>query len=88
MPASVSFIALTRNEERNLATCLESVAGWAAEIFIVDSGSTDRTIEIAEGYGATVVSHPFETHAKQWEWALENLPISSEWILALDNGTR
>ena len=84
----LTFIVLTRNEEWNLAACLESVAGWVQEIFVVDSGSTDRTVEIAESYGAKVVTHPFETHPKQWNWALQNLPISTNWILALDADQR
>jgi len=84
----LTFIVLTRDEERNLATCLGSVADWAQEIFVVDSGSTDRTIGIAESYGAKVVVHPFESHPKQWNWALRNLPISTEWVLALDADQR
>jgi glycosyltransferase involved in cell wall biosynthesis len=84
----LTFIVITRNEERNLAACLASVAGWAKEIFVVDSGSTDRTLEIAEHYGAIVVAHPFETHAKQWNWALNNLPVTTAWILALDADQR
>jgi glycosyltransferase involved in cell wall biosynthesis len=64
------------------------VCGWAAEVFVVDAGSTDRTREIAAEFGATVVEHPFETHASQWRWAVENLPIRAEWILALDADQR
>src|SRR6185503_17447041 len=68
----------------NLAACLESVAGWAAQIFVVDSGSTDRTISIAEQFGAQIVVHPFESHARQWRWALSALPLTADWVLALD----
>jgi glycosyltransferase involved in cell wall biosynthesis len=75
---------LTYNEERNLPACLESVAGWAGEIFVVDSGSTDHTVAIAERYGIKVVTHPFESHAKQWNWALHHLPFTYEWALCLD----
>src|SRR5947209_17994101 len=80
----LTFVVLTCNEERNLAACLKSVAGWVQEMFVVDSGSTDRTVEIARQFGATVMAHPFETHAKQWSWALRQLPPSADWILALD----
>jgi glycosyltransferase involved in cell wall biosynthesis len=80
----VSAVILTYNEELNLPACLQSVAGWAAEIFVVDSGSTDRTREVAESFGAAVCTHPFETHAHQWNWALHNLPIANSWVLALD----
>jgi glycosyltransferase involved in cell wall biosynthesis len=72
---------------------LASVASWAERIVIVDSGSTDKTREIAHDYGATVLSHAFETHSRQWRWALDNLPGSSsteagEWILGLDADQR
>jgi glycosyltransferase involved in cell wall biosynthesis len=77
-------VVLTFNEERNLSACLGSVAGWAAQIFVVDSGSTDRTVTIAHACGATVVTHAFESHARQWQWALVTLPITSSWVLALD----
>jgi glycosyltransferase involved in cell wall biosynthesis len=83
-PSRVSFVVLTRDEERNIAACLGSVAGWAAEIFVIDSGSVDDTLRIAENFGARVFSHSFETHAKQWDWALRNLPIKTDWVLALD----
>ena len=82
--APVTVVVLTFNEERNLEACLKSVAHWAEELFIVDSGSTDRTAEIARQFGAQVVTHPFESHAQQWQWALAALPIKSAWVLALD----
>jgi glycosyltransferase involved in cell wall biosynthesis len=80
----LTVVVLTYNEERNLTACLESVAGWAGEIFVVDSGSTDRTVTIAEQYGARIVTHPFESHAKQWNWALHHLPFRYAWVLCLD----
>src|SRR6185369_11292259 len=78
----------TRNEEKNLVPCLESVYGWVKEIVLVDSGSTDTTLEIAERFGARVVSHAFESHAKQWNWALHNLGITTDWVLGLDADQR
>ncbi len=80
----VTVVVLTFNEQRNLPACLASVAGWVADVVVVDSGSTDQTVAIATASGARVVSHPFETHARQWGWALETVPLSTEWILALD----
>jgi glycosyltransferase involved in cell wall biosynthesis len=80
----VSIVFLTFNEEANLADCLEAVAGWASEVFIVDSGSTDATLDIARHHGAHCFYHPFERHTKQWNWALRNLPFSCEWALCLD----
>jgi glycosyltransferase involved in cell wall biosynthesis len=53
---SLTVVVLTYNEEWNLPACLESLAGWVGEIFVVDSGSTDRTVEIAERYGASALS--------------------------------
>jgi glycosyltransferase involved in cell wall biosynthesis len=80
----VSVIVLTFNEERNLAACLSSVSGLTTDVFVVDSGSTDRTMAIAAEFGAQAVVHPFETHTRQWQWALSTLPIRSQWVLALD----
>jgi len=85
---SISVVVLTYNEEPNLEACLASVTGWAAEVFLVDSGSTDRTLEIAGRYSVEVLQHRFESHAKQWAWALENLPLTTEWVLALDADQR
>ncbi|MGA2134374.1 MAG: glycosyltransferase family 2 protein [Bryobacteraceae bacterium] len=84
----VTVIVLTYNEEFNLEPCLGSVRDWAGEMIVVDSGSTDRTREIAARFGATLVTHPFETHTQQWSWALANLPIGTEWVLALDADQR
>lgn len=79
----ISVVVLTRNEEVNIRACLQSVA-WAAEVFVVDSCSTDRTAEIAARLGAQVFVHPFEGYAKQRNWALDELPFSNEWVLMLD----
>jgi glycosyltransferase involved in cell wall biosynthesis len=87
-PISLAVVVLTFNEEANLAACLASVQGWASELVVVDSGSTDRTCDIAHERSATLVSHAFESHAAQWEWALSTLQLQSEWILALDADQR
>jgi glycosyltransferase involved in cell wall biosynthesis len=88
MTVPLTVVVLTWNEERNLEACLASVAPFARQVFCVDSGSTDRTIEIAQRYGATVASHPFETHASQWAWALGHLSIAPDWVLGLDADQR
>lgn len=80
----ISVVVLTYNEETNIEACLASLYGWIDEIFVVDSGSTDATVQIAERYGAQIVYHPFETHPKQWQWALVNLSCNNEWVLGLD----
>ena len=87
-PIPLTVIILTFNEERNLSPCLESVVGWTEKIFVVDSGSSDRTKDIAQQYRSVVAEHPFETHAKQWDWALRNLPLTTDWILGLDADQR
>ncbi len=83
-PGTVDVLIQTHNEELNLAYTLDSIAGWVNKVFVVDSGSTDRTQEIARKYGATVVEHPWEGYAGQKNWALDNLPWESEWVLILD----
>ena len=87
-PAPVTVVVLTFNEGRNLDACLSSVAGWVERIVIVDSGSTDDTIEIAQRLGAEVLSNPFESHARQWRWALDRVQITTPWVLGLDADQR
>jgi glycosyltransferase involved in cell wall biosynthesis len=84
----LSVVILTMNEERNLPDCLGSLRDLPCELFVVDSGSTDRTVEIARTAGATVFSHAFENYGLQRNWALENLPLSHEWVLNLDADER
>ena len=80
----IAVVVLTRDEELNLGACLASVVSWADQVFVVDSGSVDRTVEIAQQHGAQVVSHPFEGYSDQRNWALDNLPLSHDWVLTLD----
>ncbi len=82
--SQVALIILTYNEEANIAQALDSVTSWANEIFILDSLSTDRTLEIARRYGCHIAQNKFENYAKQRNYALEHLPIRSEWVLFLD----
>jgi glycosyltransferase involved in cell wall biosynthesis len=84
----ISIIIITYNEEKNLEECLKSVSGWADEIFIVDSGSTDRTLEIAKKYTERIYQHPFINFAQQRNWSQENLPIRNEWVFHLDADER
>jgi glycosyltransferase involved in cell wall biosynthesis len=80
----ISVIILTYNEEPNIAQALESVQGWARQIFVLDSYSTDRTLEIASRHSCIVVQNRFEDYSKQRNFALERLPIASEWVFFLD----
>ncbi|MBS1532178.1 MAG: glycosyltransferase family 2 protein [Bacteroidetes bacterium] len=79
-----SFIILTYNEEIHLPRLLASIADLEAPIFILDSGSTDKTIEIGKQYGAIFMEHPFENHPKQWDFALKNFAVTTPWVICLD----
>jgi glycosyltransferase involved in cell wall biosynthesis len=84
----LSAIILTRDEEANLPAALASLSGLDAEVFVVDSGSADRTVEIARAAGCRVVEHPFENYAVQRNWAFDHLPIGAPWTLCLDADER
>jgi glycosyltransferase involved in cell wall biosynthesis len=80
----VSAVVLTYNEESNIERCLKSVAGWCQEVHVVDSGSTDATVDIARRYTDLVHSHAYVDHASQWAWVLHELPLACDWLLLLD----
>ncbi|MCU0326402.1 MAG: glycosyltransferase [Spirosomaceae bacterium] len=80
-----SFVVLAYNEEQHLPRLLESIKDLNANIYICDSGSTDKTLEIAEKYGAIVRYNKFETHPKQWDFALKNFDIQTKWTIGLDS---
>ncbi|MGE6220849.1 glycosyltransferase family 2 protein [Nubsella zeaxanthinifaciens] len=84
MHKAFSFIILTFNEEQHLPRLLSSIKALNAPIFILDSGSTDHTLEIAESYGATVKAHPFENHPKQWDYAIKTFEVNTPWTIGLD----
>jgi len=84
MTLPISVIILTYNEENNIEDCLNSLTGWIREIFIVDSYSTDRTLQIAEKYTDKIYQHHFENYSRQRNWALETLPIKTDWIMNID----
>jgi glycosyltransferase involved in cell wall biosynthesis len=84
----VSIIVLTFNEEMNIEVCLKSVAEWAGEVFVVDSGSTDHTQTIVAQYTPKLVCHPFENYSKQRNWAQSNLPLAYDWVFHLDADER
>jgi len=81
----ISVLIPTRNEVRNLGRCLEPLVGWADEIVVVDSGSTDGTVELAESSGAQVLQFRYAGGwPKKRQWALDTHPWRNEWILLLD----
>lgn len=77
-------IVLTLNEERHLPRCLDSLAGVADEVLVMDSHSTDATQAIAMERGARFVPHDFVNQAQQFNWALTQLPADADWVLRLD----
>ena len=81
---TLAVVILTHNEERHIARALTSVAPIATEVFVIDSFSTDRTVELARSHGATVLQHGFINYARQFQWALDNAPITASWIMRLD----
>lgn len=82
--ADLTIIILTKNEEQNLEKCITSFNGVAKRIAIIDSYSTDNTVEIAKYLGAEVFEHPFENHAAQFNWALDNIQLDTEWVMKVD----
>lgn len=81
----ITVIILTFNEEIHIRRCLENVKDFASKVYLVDCHSTDRTVEIAEELGAEVVQHDWPgNQAVQFNWALDNLSINTEWVLRLD----
>ena len=84
----VTIIVLTKNEEINLPDCLESVKDFAKRVVVVDSGSSDRTEEIAIAYGADFYVHDFENYARQFNWGIDNTNIDTKWIFRLDADER
>jgi len=82
--APIAFLLTVKNEEINLPYALQSICGWAREVFVLDSGSTDRTRQIAESFGTQFSFHPWLGYAGQKNWALDNLPITCPWVFILD----
>ncbi|MCE9620645.1 MAG: glycosyltransferase family 2 protein [Planctomycetes bacterium] len=80
----LALVVTTHNSMRTIARCLESARGLARRIHVVDSGSTDGTIEACRKFGAEVVHHPWQGYAKQKEFAL-SLAATEEWVLLLDS---
>src|SRR5258706_1466283 len=79
----ISIVILSHNESINMGRCLASVA-WSDDVLVVDSGSTDGTIEQAERLGARVMRRPFDNFADQRNFALDEGRLKHEWVLHLD----
>ncbi len=83
-PSNITVIMPVKDEELNLPHSLPSVTPWADRVYVVDSGSKDRTRQIATDLGATVVDRPWLGYARQKNWCLNNLEITTDWVLFLD----
>ena len=81
---SLAVIILTHNERLHIARALAQLEPLGAQVFVIDSGSTDGTPEIAAAHGATVLTHAWVNYAQQFQWALDNAPITADWIMRLD----
>lgn len=83
--SEISVVILTYNEQLHLKRCIQEVKQISSDVFIVDSYSTDNTIQIALQNGAQVFQNKWtNNHAAQFNWALKNLPIKTEWVLRID----
>lgn len=81
----ITAIILTKNEELNIERCITSIQDVADRIVVVDSGSSDKTTDIAQQLGAEVYYHePFEHYAKQFNWALDNVDVKTKWVYRID----
>ncbi len=84
--ADLTAIILVKNEEKNIEKCIRSIENVANRVLVVDSGSTDKTLEIAERLGAEVMVHELDPfiHAKQFRYAMENGDIQTQWVMRID----
>ena len=85
---ALTIIILTFNEQDRIVPCLDSLAGINANIFVVDSFSTDDTLDILRGRGFAFVQHEFINYAVQRNWAQENNPFATDWVFHLDADER
>lgn len=81
----ITVIILTFNEEIHIERCITNVLPLAKDIYVVDSFSNDKTVDIAKHLGANVIQHAWPgNQAEQFNWALDNIKINTKWILRLD----
>ncbi|AEI49057.1 glycosyltransferase family 2 protein [Runella slithyformis] len=80
----VSVIILTHNEEKHIERCIRSLLLFTDKIFVVDSGSTDRTAAIAESLGAKVAHNPWVTYAVQFNFGIDHTPFKTDWLMRMD----
>jgi glycosyltransferase involved in cell wall biosynthesis len=81
---SICAVILTQNEEKHLARCIASIQGVVSRIVVVDSGSSDKTRDIALAHGADIYFNPWKNYSTQFNWALDNTEIKQDWCLRID----
>lgn len=81
----ISVIILTFNEEKHIARCIKSLSTFTDKVFIVDSGSTDKTVEIAENLGAKVAVNQWINYATQFNFGIEHNPFKTKWLMRMDS---
>ena len=81
----ISVIILTFNEEKHIARCIKSLSAFTDKVFIVDSGSTDNTVEIAKNLGAKVAVNQWVNYATQFNFGIENNPFKTKWLMRMDS---
>lgn len=86
--APVAVVMISLNEAHNMEAVLQNLAGWAQEVFLVDSYSADTTVDIALRHGVQVVQRGFRGFGDQWNFALAELPITAPWTMKLDPDER
>jgi glycosyltransferase involved in cell wall biosynthesis len=86
--APVAVVMISLNEGHNMEGICDNLKGWAQEVFLVDSYSKDRTVDIALQHGLHVVQRQFRGYGDQWNFALRNLPINAPWTMKLDPDER
>jgi glycosyltransferase involved in cell wall biosynthesis len=85
--APISVVILTLDEEVNIAACLASCS-WSDDVHVLDSGSKDATVELAQVAGATTHFNRFESFGAQRNWAIDHIPLRHDWVFHLDADER
>lgn len=86
--APIAVVMISLNEAHNMEAVLKNLKGWAQEVFLVDSYSSDNTVDIAVRHGVHVVQRAFRGFGDQWNFAINELPINAPWTMKLDPDER
>jgi glycosyltransferase involved in cell wall biosynthesis len=84
MMLDIAVVILTYNEERHIERCIQSIKKYSDNIYIIDSYSTDNTIQICKSLNVNILQNKFINQSKQFTWALDNINFKTEWTLRLD----